>query len=260
MATTDTDTRQSWEIRSVKFVLRAAAALLFIAYLFIVSPAALTWVRKEWVLRQPLETLSRVAEESIAQDAPKKLLQWISLRPEAEREEIIKRLEPYTGKISSYIFLNFSNWAMQAGRPEEAVFWRQYGLYRLRYDALRCGAPNSVENMTGLLVLISRSRVQGYLNQHPDIVEKSVRDVLAYDERHPAENNPTDTCYILQKIESGQYVYETVDREKWPGIRLGLRASTEYELEKAEKDKKKRGGEKPPAQKDRAPKDKIQKD
>lgn len=250
MATTDTDTRQSWEIRSVKFVLRTAGALLFIAYLFIVAPMALKWVQKEWVLRQPLEAVSKVAEESIAQDTPKKLLQWIAVRPQAEREEIIKRLEPYVGKISSYTFLNFSNWAMQAGKPEEAVFWRQYGLYRLRYDSLRCGAPNSLENMSGLLALMPPSRVQGYLNQHPDIVEKSVRDVLAYDDKHPAGNNPTDTCYILQKIESGQYVYEMVDREKWADIRLDLRASTEYELGKAEKDKKKRDDKKPSAQKD----------
>lgn len=250
MTMTDTNTQQSWEIRSIKFVLRAIAALLFIAYLFIVSPMALNWVKKEWVLMQPVEAVSKVAEQSISQDTPKKLLHWIAVRPASEHEEIMKRLEPYVGKISSYTFLNFSSWMMQADKPEEAVFWRQYALYRLRYDSLRCGAPNSMENMSGLLELMPRSRVQGYLNKHPEIVEKSVRDVLAYDEKHPAMNNPTDTCYILQKIESGQYAYQTVDREKWEDLRLDLRASTEYELGRAEKDKKRGNNKKPPAAKD----------
>ncbi len=230
--------KKSWERRSLGFILRFCGVILFIAYLFAVSPIALSWGKMQWIRTQSLDDLPAVAEKTIAQDTPKKLLEWISLRPREERAEIMKRLEPYSGKVSSYIFMTFSQWSLDMDKPEDGVFWRQYGLFRLRFDSLRCGAPNSMENMTGLVTLFPSRRVQRYIDAHPEIAEKSVHDVLKYDEKHPAENIPSDTCPMLQKIENEAYRYEMVPHEKWQEIRFGLRFATELSLEQAEKDRK----------------------
>lgn len=217
--------RNSWEVRSLIFIARMLAVVLFIGYLASTWRTAAGWVQLKWVRSQSVAETSSIAEQYLSINKPDKLLEWISLRPAEDRDTIMKQLEPLSGRIGSGVFLLYSKWQMEAGDTEKAVFWRQYALYRLRYDALRCGSPDSAKSMQGLLALFPDTKVQGYINAHPDIVRKSVRQVLDYDARWPAENNPVDICPSLTKLEGGSF--KMVPREHWAAIRHTLRFVTE---------------------------------
>lgn len=222
-------TEQSWEKRSILFILRAIGVILFLAYLAVTGPSALSWGELKWVRFQPLEQITQVAERSIKRD-PQDLVKWVSMRPSYERKQIMEKLEPYSGQISSGMFLIYSHWMMDSGQEKEAIFWRQYGRYRLRYDALRCGSPQSTENMAGLLALFPDRGVQEAIAKDPSIVKISLQRVLDFDAKYPADNNPIDICPTIQKLDGGKFAM--VKREDWRTIRHTLRLMTEYALEK----------------------------
>lgn len=221
--------KQSWELGSLIFVGRTIGVILFIGYLCATTPSAWQWGQVKWVRAQSLDTLTAVAEKSIAGD-PRNLIRWLEARPSYEHAIIMEKLEPYSGKISSAIFLLYSRWTLDLGQEEEAVFWRQYGRYRLRYDALRCGAPESSKNMSGVLSIFPDSGVQKIIEKNPSIIRTSLKRVLDFDAKHPAENNPIDICPTIQKMDGGGF--EMVERKYWASIRHTLRMVTEYAIEK----------------------------
>jgi hypothetical protein len=217
-------TEQSWEKRSILFILRAIGVILFLAYLAVTGPSALSWGELKWVRFQPLEQITQVAERSIKRD-PQDLVKWVSMRPSYERKQIMEKLEPYSGQISSGMFLIYSHWMMDSGQEKEAIFWRQYGRYRLRYDALRCGSPQSTKTWRDFCPLPDRG-VQEAIAKDPSIVKISLQRVLDFDAKYPADNNPIDICPTIQKLDGGKFAM--VKREDWRTIRHTLRLMTEY--------------------------------
>lgn len=222
-------TERNWEIRSLVFVFRIIGVLLFTGYLLATAPSAWEWGLLKWVRTQPIDQVIAVAEKSIKRD-PRQLVKWVEMRPAHERTLIMEKLEPYSGRISSGIFLVYSRWLLDIGQEKEAVFWRQYGRYRLRYDALRCGSPEATENMTGLLALFPDKEIQGIIAKDPAIIKTSLQRVLDFDAKYPADNNPTDICPAIQKLDGGNF--QMVERKDWRAIRHTLRIITENALEK----------------------------
>ena len=222
--------KTSWEYRSLRFILRALGVILVLLYLSFSVPGAANWAKREWVRTQPIAAVVKVAEDSAANGNPQKLVFWAAARPEEERQEIMSRLDPYAGRISASTFLMFSEWEREAGNTDKALFWRMYASFRLRFDALRCGAPHAVEKMQDLLISLRNDKTDKILEEKPELVPGLIRQVLDYDATHPAHNNPIDTCPILNKMEKGDY--GLVGESEWAAIRHTLRLITEKELGK----------------------------
>ncbi len=221
--------KQSWEFRSLKFVFRMIAVLFFIAYLFGTFPSAWNWAKMKWVRFDDIAKVTEVAESALAKNNPGEVTEWVTFRHKLEREEIISLLEPYTDRLGAAIFFAYSSWSLEAGNEERAVFWRQFGRYRMHYDALRCGLGDGPKDIQGLLQLFPDKRIQALIEKNPGLVRQSIMQVLDYDARHPARNNPVDTCKLLLKINNLEEDV-TVDQREWQGIRHMLRIMTEESL------------------------------
>ncbi len=221
--------KESWEYRSVRFLLRIMTYMLLIAYLAGSAPSAWRWAELKWIRSHSLSELPQVLEKSIAEKMPENLTDWVLYRPKEDRAEIMRVLEPHTGKISSFTFIHYSFWAMEDGRGEEAVFWRQFANYRLRYDALRCGSVDGEKDVTRLLNTFSDKKVQAVMDADPSLNKKSILWALEKDAKYPAENYPSDICSYVNtknKRKNGSLVPE----DKWAGIRHSLRIVAEMRL------------------------------
>lgn len=223
----------TWEFKSGRVFLRIAAALFFLSYLGLTLPFAWEWGWSRYYKSQPLSHLDTLIEKSINTADQGNLLSWVTLRPPQEREEILQKLMPQTAKLDSFFFLIFSHWAADQLDIQETVFWHFYARYRLRFDALRCGAPDSVINMDGLLALMPYGYIAVTVSRWPHLVPETIRRVLDQDAVYPADNNPLRVCQIIYRIEGDNFV--PADRRHWARIRHDLRLRTELSLKNMEK-------------------------
>lgn len=219
---------RSWEFRTGKIILRIAAVLFFVSYLAMSLPLAWQWGWSAYYKSQPLSRLDGLLAESIKGADQSELMAWINLRPEYEREEIQSKLEPHSALLDPFIFLLFSQWAADKLDIEKTVFWHFYARYRVRFDALRCGAPDSVRNIDGVMALMPEKHITATVQRWPHLIPASIQAVLDYDAEHPALNNPVRICRIVYEIEGNNFTM--VKRENWQQMRHMLRARTELSL------------------------------
>ncbi|HYD18028.1 MAG TPA: hypothetical protein VEF76_06090 [Patescibacteria group bacterium] len=223
------ENKPSWEFRSAKFALRCVGVCFFIAYLCFLTPSAITWVETKWVRAIPVEELSAKADYYLNQVyKPEKLYKTISKRPISETERIIEVLMPHTARMSTFTFLYYSSRLEQLGKRDEALFWWQFGRYRARFDALRCGSAKAVENVGDVLNLVPHPEFPPDEQLDKFTVEKSLKRVLELDAKYPADNIPEDLCEPLRAMEGGRFI--SVGHDRWADIRYTLRYMTEYRL------------------------------
>ena len=221
--------KSSWEFRSVKFALRAMGVCFFIAYLSFLTPSAFTWLETKWVRSLAIEELPEKADYYLNKVyKPEKLYKIVSKRPASEIEKTIETLMPYTARMSTFTFLFYSSRLDQIGKRDEALFWWQFGRYRARFDALRCGAPKAVDNVGSVLGLVPHPEFPDDDTLDKFTVEKSLERVLALDAKYPADNLPEDLCDPLRAMEGGKWL--TVKPDRWADIRYTLRYMTEYRM------------------------------
>ncbi len=223
----------AWEFRSAKFALRAVGVCFFIAYLAFLTPSAFTWVETKYVRSLPITALPGKADYYLNQVyKPEKLYKMISMRPVSEIEKTIEILMPYTARMSTFTFLFYSSRLDQIGKTDEALFWWQFGRYRARFDALRCGSGMAVDNVGSVLGLVPHPEFPQDEEMDKFTVMKSLKRVLALDAKYPADNLPEDLCDPLRAMEGGKFI--SVRPDRWADIRYTLRYMTEYRLRQME--------------------------
>ncbi len=227
--------RDTWEFRWMRRSLKIMCFTFFIAYLAGTGSSAWNWAQVKWVRTAPLTELPKIADHYLNyQYRNDRLYHWVSFRPESETPEIIRRLEPFTDKLSTLTFILYSMHLQHMGQQDEAKFWWQFARYRARYDALRCGSVKAVENLSQLLELLPHPVFPQETMENPDEISRSLHRVLDYDAKYPAENNPDDVCDALRAMEQGKFA--TVQRARWADIRHSLRFMTEYRINRMEEE------------------------
>lgn len=229
--------KASWEVKTLLFILRAMAVLVFVGYVLYTAPMAYSWIQMKWVRAQPLEQALPTAEAYIKDGHPEKIADWVLSRPVSERKQLMEILEPLTGELPSGLFIAYASWEHNLGNAEQSLFWYQYARYRLRYDALRCGIPSGTDDMTGLLDLMPRDSVQKTMTENPKLLPVMIERVLKYDAKYPANNNPADICSKLNTLNNTSFVM--LPQERWADNRYILRMATEAALKRMKADKKK---------------------
>lgn len=222
-----------WEFRSAKFALRAVGVCFFIAYVAFLAPSAFTWVQTKYVRSLPITALPEKADYYLNQVyKPEKLYKMVTMRPASEIEKTIETLMPYTARMSTFTFLFYSSRLDQIGKTDEALFWWQFGRYRARFDALRCGSGMAVDNVGNVLNLVPHPEFPQDDEMDKFTVVKSLKRVLALDAKYPADNLPEDLCEPLRAMEGGKFI--SVRPDRWADIRYTLRYMTEYRLRQME--------------------------
>lgn len=213
--------RNSWEVKSVIFILRCMAVLAFLMYLMLSFSSPWHWAKTKWIRQQPADDIVRIAEESLAMNKPEFLLDWITARPAVERAGIMEKLQPLVPRLSPFTFATYANWMDKAKNTEEAVFWQQYMLYRLRFDTLRCGTEISDKGFR-----------RNYLFRPVSDDRHYIQRVLDYDAKWPANNDPLFTCMQMEKMNGNKYGLSPAGPEHWKSVRFTLRTVTENSLSK----------------------------
>lgn len=222
--------KESWEKRSVRFVLKTAGVLLFLAYLILTGGSAWTWMKAKWVRLQPVEAAAAVAENYLRRKPdPEKLATWIKLRPLTETDTLIKELDSYAAEMPPAAFFAYSKKLSAMGRMDEALFWSQYARFRLRFDTLRCGSREAIDTMANILDQLPDRRLQAFLDSRPELEPQSLRQVLDYDEKHPARNDPADLCKTLNRMSRENIT--PPPSEEWDSIRKNFRFAAEVHLQ-----------------------------
>lgn len=224
---------KSWEFRAAKMMLRVVAAIFFIGYVAISLPYGWSWGWQTYYRNQPPSQIDAyTAKYATNMKTQKRLLEWVQVRPVIEREEIFAKLEPYSATLNPLFFLTFSVWLAEAGDEEGALEWHFIARYRMRYDALRCGSPDSVENMERLMKHMLREDMHDKILSDPARMLRYLEKVLEFDAKYPAENSPNEVCDLIFQMPLERRGIVPVNERHWRAIRHTLRFRTEIELER----------------------------
>lgn len=221
--------KKSWEYRSVAFIGKIFLVLLMLCYIYTGSSALMTLIKKEHIRQQDISFLATVIKKSVDARKPEAVTKWVSFRPLEETAALITAITPKSGKLGPDIFFELFRRKLQQNKAEEALFWLQLARFRLRYDTLRCGAGGQTEFLDKILRMASSEKINTLLQENPALVRKSIRQVMDFDARHPADNHPSFICDMIAKIAHNNA--PPLPQEQWTPIRLGLHQSTEAALE-----------------------------
>ncbi len=243
------EARKHWKLRLGKRALMAIATFFLVCYVAFAGRMTWSWFATKWVRLTPVSEVGEVAKKHLLAmpPTPEELRIWLSNRPESEGEQVMKALEPWVPKMSGMTFLLYARWEDYAGKPEEALFWRQYARFRIRFDALRCGSYDAIGMMADILKFVPPAPPDELVLETPANLPKVLRRILQYDSEHPAENNPQEFCRALTSAqEFRDKMKVTMEPPSgWEGIRRTLRGITTYEIMHMEANLKEKDAEAP---------------
>lgn len=215
---------KSIEFRILWWMLRAAGVMAFLGYLVVSLAGTFTWAQ---IMSTRAQAFSRGAEIAAEQGAAA-AERWIFYRPGDESQKIIETFAPLSGPMSPAVFLNFSDRAFHMGDMDRAKFWNMMARFRLRYDLMRCGMPEAVEKAEKFLRAFAVAGGGGVAEIAEDEQARYAREVLDFDAKYPAENDPEVFCGLMRQ--TGAAGLAAMPREKWEAVRLSLRRVTEEGL------------------------------
>ncbi|MBI3441130.1 MAG: hypothetical protein HY052_04915 [Proteobacteria bacterium] len=222
------DARNTWIVRPLIFIGKFFIIVFFIFYVFVGVSATITLVQEELNRQQDVGALVDVIRKSVGENRLNDVTAWVRFRPLAETQTLIGMITPDSGKLGPDMFFELYRRQLQQDRLEDALFWLQLARYRLRYDTLRCGGSGGIDVFDQILNLISSKKIENLLQQHPELVKKSVQQVLDFDAQYPAVNRPDFVCKLANKLKKSNA--SPGPKEQWERIRLNLRANTEAAL------------------------------
>ena len=209
--------KTTWEYRSLRMLLKILGIFLFVTYLYTTIPTAVDWTQIKYTQSQSLDDLPALAEKYIGENRADKLQNWIAMRDKKDIHQIIEILEPYSGQMESTTFLIFARRLAAINQKAEAVFWYQFSLYRLRFDAMRCGTTDAIPLVSSIADIALNTDIRKALETDETTLPLMIERVLEFDATHPAENDPQRICRLVEKLST-----ETVQpapRDSWPTMR-----------------------------------------
>ena len=221
--------KPSLERRGLRIALKIFGYILFISYLIWALPHSKTWAEIVWVQRQPVEKLAEITPAYLLEKRPDKVYTWVKMRKSSDIDAMMEILKPYTAELSPMTFMIYADRMAARGQLSEAIFWYQFGLYRMRFDALRCGETEEALGITFAMNKIYRNKkIMRALEQDPEQLPHVIRAVLDMDAQYPARNNPILICQIVRGLTGG--VISPIPERDWAWVRHMLRNKSEADL------------------------------
>lgn len=235
--------RGTWEYRTLRWLFRFFIGAAFLFYFGLTTSLTWTWFQTKYVRLYPVEKAAELAQEKLLgpNPDPESLRSWIAMRPSSDGAALMKLLDQYIEWMSGMTFVVYGSWMTDQGKMDEAVFWRQYARFRIRYDALRCGSHDAPALVTEILNQFPQPAIKAHIQEHPELQSKILRQVLDFDAKHPPLNDPTEFCKALVAGEEyrDQIKVKMQPKTEWPAIHDTLRGISYYEILHMEEDVKK---------------------
>ena len=242
--------RRTAPLRLLKRLAKVLIGGVFVGYLGMATPMAWNWYMTKVTRLADVSRVDSIARADLQRPNPDPddLRIWLSRRPISDGEQLMKRLEPYIGQMSGQTFLLYAGWEANAGKIDDAVFWRQYARFRIRYDVLRCGSYDAVETVAKIMNDLPQEDVKKRMMETPQNLPKEIKQVLDFDRAHPPVNDPAQFCAALAKLEEfrDRIKIKMVSPSQWPIIYSTLRGVTYLEMLKIENEQKSDAAATPP--------------
>lgn len=217
-----------WARIRKSIIIRIIGTMFMLSYVYMGANALVVWGAIQWNKNRDASYISTVIDEAAAKNDIGAVSAWIRYRPLTDTDELIAAITPKSAVVGPDVFFELMRRELQRGHTEEAVFWLNLGQYRLRYDILRCGGGTSAKDISNLLAHMTPEKIENIIKEKPELVTTSIRRVLDFDAKYPAESNPYHVCEALNKITRLNYV--PLPREDWTNIRNNLRQAAENHL------------------------------
>jgi hypothetical protein len=208
-----------------KFMPRLALKILvicvFLLYIIFGTTATFALYKKKMYSEQDIKSLYTVISTATESGNPMAVAIWLNARPLEETDKLVQMITPKSAVLDFSTFFEIFRRELRLGRPEEALFWLQLGRFRVRYDILRCGAdPDKVKNIDQILNVMPSQTIDTLLEEHPEDLKKSLQQVLDFDAKYPAHDNPVRICKAIG-------ILLPAAEDQWEGYRRVLRRSAE---------------------------------
>jgi hypothetical protein len=219
--------------RIFRFFFKLAVALALITYVFFGMGTTIQLVKINSNKKQDIGALNEVIDQAVRNGEPHAATSWVRLRPLTETDIIIDIVTPKSADLEPGMFFELFRRQISLDNTEDALFWEQLARFRLRYDAIRCQVPDGYKSLEGVLNFFESDKIIKMLKNDPKIQEKSLREVLDFDEKYPAHNNPAFTCDIIRK--SSGIIAQQMPEKDWNRERLSMRRAAEIFLKTPDK-------------------------
>ncbi len=221
--------KKNFLVRSLVFTGRLLLAAGVAVFLIQALPKAWFWGQMKIVRMEDISTIDQVMQEKIERKESEKLQKWLLYRPREDAQQILDHVPAYTSELPSMAFFELAKRAKYLGRQEDYVFWYFFGQYRMRYDLLRCQSPDSFNFIAEVTQMFTR---ETFADIRTDNVKMSavLQDVLDFDAKHPARNDPRSICDALNTMQSKSQ--RPVPESEWARMRHTLRIVTEEGIAK----------------------------
>lgn len=221
--------RSTWEYKTIALIFRALVALIIILYLALTAPYIWPWAQASYARSQPIETFEQLLTQAIKNNDFSWAYRWLQARPGNEAQEHATVLERHITNIPALLLYTMPRASKQAGDIDGQRFWLTYTQYRIRFDTLRCGIPGLVDKYEQLKsfahTLGGESDPMQEIYNDPAKMAAMLQQVLDYDAKYPAVNQPHFTCDTFAKFVT--HTANIVPQESWATIRHTLRLTTE---------------------------------
>ena len=216
-----------------KYLYKFVIFAFFLTYLSTGGQSAWILLKSSLVNLQHINALHYIIEKNVRNDSLKFITKWVRYRPLSETDAIIEIITPKSGDMEPGLFFEISSRRIRQEDVRDALFWAQLGLYRIRYDALRCGSLDAPEVFDEIFSAFFVSyQIRDLMKINPELVKESIHQVMDFDAKYPASNSPSVTCDIFKKLKSSGASIASEDQ--WKRLRRNLRMVTEAFLERPE--------------------------
>lgn len=224
--------RQTWEYKSIAFILRAVVFLIVLFYALFATTAIWEWTKTAWVRHQPITRAETLMAEARATGDFDALTKWLQRRQQSELQSHAQLIEDNVEEVPFTLF----SWPIQATAAAQdldgTLFWQMFSRYRLRFDLIRCGNPVLLDKistlMRGLAAFQPGADALAAIERDPQKLADLLQKVMDYDAVHPARNDPDHTCSQFGPLTDIKGT--PMPRETWAQARHLLRMVTEQSI------------------------------
>ncbi len=222
--------KASWEVRALRWVLKAMFYCFLLAYVTVGFAFTYNWSLVSWQRSHPVETLYERVSAARAGGDLGEAIKIVSSRPQSESQTIVEQLVPHAAEFEPGLFFEISRRYVILDNPPEAIFWAQLGRLRMRFDFLRCNNVLSKELSDKLVGFAVPPMVTAYLKIYPEDLMPALKRVLEWDEKNPPPPTTLFDCELVKNL-SPDTAGEPLPAEKWDSIRAALRLTAQKFLD-----------------------------
>jgi|GEM_PF-1416589 hypothetical protein len=230
------DVKSMWEVKLLRGIALFFVYILLVMYVLASASTAWNWIQLKWYAGDfHTGNLAKTVPELIEQDKESLAMTLINAYPVEQTDEIVDILAPASKQLDARFFFSISNNYYQLGNVEEALFWHTLARFRLRYDAVRCNYELADMVSNDFLEFITNPDLLKQVEKSSDNINERLIWVLEWDEKYPAQNDPSYFCNYIRRLK-GKKEVGVAEKDLWPNMHKLLRMNAQLFLHDAGED------------------------